>query len=101
MSDKNTPMPLINVSRLIPALLSSRWLETLAELWMLWRQIASGILDQGLYEVLEYEGTLELLDKRGVRAQFRKREKVRYLQNSTIAYQDQAWGDGKILLNYK
>jgi len=54
-----------------------------------------------VYEVLEYESTLELKDIRGERASFRKRERVRYLRDNIIAYQDQAWGDGEILLNYK
>jgi hypothetical protein len=26
---------------------------------------------------------------------------VKFLQNNIIAYQDQAWGDGKILINYR
>jgi len=51
--------------------------------------------------VLEYESTLELKDREGKTATFKKREKVRYLQNKVIAYQDQAWGDGEILLNYR
>ena len=38
---------------------------------------------------------------KGKRASFRKREKVRYLQDNIIAYQDQAWGDGEILLRYR
>ena len=54
-----------------------------------------------MYEVLEYESTLELKDKHGEFAVFRKREKVRYLQNNIMAFQDQAWGDGEILLNYR
>jgi hypothetical protein len=58
-------------------------------------------LNRGLYEVLEYESTLELRDNKGEKATFHKKEKVRYLQNSIIAYQDQAWGDGDILLNYR
>ena len=47
---------------------------------------------RGLYQVLEYEATLELEDQEGKSATFKKREKVRYLQDNTIAYQDQAWG---------
>ncbi len=54
-----------------------------------------------VYEVLEYESILELKDIRGEKASFRKRERVRYLRDNIIAYQDQAWGDGEILLNYK
>ena len=56
---------------------------------------------QGLYEVLEYESTLELKTRSGSRATFCKRQKVRYLQDNIIAYQDQAWGDGQILLGYR
>jgi hypothetical protein len=54
-----------------------------------------------MYEVLEHEVTLELMDAKGKRALVRKRQKVRYLQNNIIAYQDQAWGDGQILVNYR
>ena len=51
--------------------------------------------------MLEYESTLELHDRKGNLATFSKREKVRYLQNYIITYQDQAWGDGEILINYR
>ena len=54
-----------------------------------------------MYEVVEYESTLELKDQRGKKAAFKKREKARYLQDNVIAYQDQAWGDGEILVNYR
>lgn len=54
-----------------------------------------------MYEVLDYESVLELKDRHGRQAIFRKHEEVRYLQDNIIAYQDQAWGDGKILINYR
>ena len=50
--------------------------------------------------MLKYESTLEFLDPEGTKVIFRKREMVRYLQDNIIAYQDQAWGDGQILVNY-
>ena len=56
---------------------------------------------KGLYEVQDYNTTLELFDKKGSWAVLRKYEKVRYLQDNIIAFQDQAWGDGKILINYR
>ena len=40
-------------------------------------------------------------DQEGKSATFKKREKVRYLQDGVIAYQDQAWGDGQILVGYR
>ena len=51
--------------------------------------------------MLAYEATLELLDVEGKKARFQKRKKVRYLQDNIIAYQDHAWGDGKILQYYR
>ena len=60
-----------------------------------------GLASEGMYEVLDYESTLELLDDKGKNATFKKKMKVRYLQDETIAFQDFAWGDGEILVNYK
>ncbi len=45
-------------------------------------------------QYLEYESTLELLDQEDIHATFKKRKKIRYLQDNIIAYQDEAWGDG-------
>lgn len=86
---------------LMPAVLKLPWLEISAEAWRLLRQLWRGMADEGLYEVLEHEATLELLDTRGKRAQVRKRQRVRYLQDQILAFQDQAWGDGEILLEYR
>lgn len=55
----------------------------------------------GIYEVLEYQAELELHDATGRKARFSKRQRVRFLQNNVIAYQDQAWGDGDFLLDYR
>ena len=60
-----------------------------------------GLANEGVYEVLDYESTLELHDRGGKKATFKKRKKVRYLQDNIIAYQDHGWGDGKILINYR
>jgi hypothetical protein len=60
-----------------------------------------GLASEGMCEVLDYESTLELHDTKGKRATFRKRMKIRYLQDDIIAFQDYGWGDGEILLNYR
>jgi hypothetical protein len=75
--------------------------DTLTGAWRAGRKALRGPAAEGMYEVLEYESTLELRDKRGERALVHKHEKVRYLQDNIIAYQDEAWGDGEILLNYR
>jgi hypothetical protein len=101
MADEERTTPLNRLEQLLKALLNSQWLEILVEAWKFVQKLSHGLTEEGMYEVLEYESTLELLDKRGQRARVSKREKVRYLQNNIIAYPDQAWGDGKILLNYR
>ena len=55
----------------------------------------------GMYEVISYDSTLEILDIKGKEAVFTKTEEIRFLQDNIIAFQDQAWGDGKILLDYQ
>lgn len=77
------------------------WLEIAGTTWQVARSLWRGLADEGMYEVLEYESRLELLDKKGKRAKFSKRELVRYRQNNILAYQDHAWGDGEILLDYR
>lgn len=98
MTDEDRRLNPDRLARLVAAGTGLPWLETLAQLWKLGRRILRGLAEEGMYEVLEYESTLELQDRHGKRAIFRKREKVRYLQNNIIAYQDQAWADGEILL---
>ena len=78
------------LEHLILSALGWPWVEYLAAGWKLAHKLWRGLADEGMYEVLAYETTLELKDKRGVNAQFSKRQKVKYLQNSIIAYQDQA-----------
>lgn len=72
-------------------LLLSLW--QLIEPWMPLRQ-------RGLYEVLAHTSTLELCDPQGKRAIYKKNQRVRFLQNNTIVYQDMAWGDGDIFAEY-
>lgn len=53
------------------------------------------------FEILDYEATLELKDTAGKLAHFAKRLRVKFLQNTVIAFEDYAWGDGEILAAYK
>ncbi len=87
--------------QLIALLIALPWLDILAEAYKLLRNLWRGLADEGMYEVLEHESTVELLDSQGKQAHFEKRQKVRYLQNNIIAYQDQGWSDGDGLLDYQ
>ena len=89
------------LDRLVAIVWGLPWLEILAEAWKVGLKLWNGMAHEGMYEVLEHVATLELQDKNGIKALVRKRQKVRYLQNNIIAFQDQAWGDGEILINYR
>jgi len=56
---------------------------------------------EGLFEILEYETRLELLDVQGRSAKLFKHERVKFLQDYAIAFQDYAWGEGNVLADYK
>ena len=56
---------------------------------------------EGMYEILEYDSVLELKDPAGNLAELKRRQKVRFLQDNIIAYEDQAWGEGEIFADYK
>lgn len=56
-----------------------QWFEIVGELWKFSRKVMRGMANEGMYEVLDYESTLELHDTKGKRATFRKRMKIRYL----------------------
>ena len=73
----------------------------LGDLYSWGKSYIQKIVNPGMYEVLNYETTLEILDIIGEKAILKKKEEVKFLQNNIIAYQDQAWGDGKFLLNYQ
>lgn len=84
-----------------PAIFSMRWIPTALKLVRsLWCYLHKAS-HEGLYEVLEYEAVLEPLDPEGHAARFKKRQRVRFLQDYVIAFEDFAWGDGDVLVNYR
>lgn len=97
----NKPVSGLIGDRPVDIVFSLPWLDVAGGLFRIARELWRGLADEGMYEVLEYESVLELKDRHGRRAVFKKREKVRYRQNHIIAYQDHAWGDGEILLDYR
>lgn len=94
-------MPAAIVASFQPSLAGLRQLARVVEFYQLLRRWVQREASQGLYEVLEYEATLELLDPRGQRARFTKRQRVKFLQDNVIAFEDFAWGDGQVLTAYR
>lgn len=78
-----------------------KWIPSALQLYRDVRGVVKRAFQSGLFEILEYDSTLELLDSEGERAHFKKRLRVKFLQDNVIAFQDYIWGDGKPLLNYR
>ena len=91
MPDGSNSLSFSRLASLLP------WSQIFADLWELGKQAFNRLAARGIYQVLEHESTLELLDIKGKKATFHKRQKARYLQGNILAYQDQALDDGKIL----
>lgn len=101
LRDMDVPVePASRIVRVIVALLGSNAVDALGMVLRLARRMFSLKVHEGMYEVLEYDVQLEILDPKGEKAVLHKREKVRFLSDNIIAYQDQAWGDGDIFAEY-
>ena len=101
MPDEEDKSKTTLVATLLTNVLGQPWPEVIGSLWGIGRGIINRLTNNGIYETLDYESTLELHNRAGTKATFSKRKKIRYLQANIIAYQDYAWGDGEILLNYR
>lgn len=92
------PLPSSLFSNSVWSFLTLRNLKDLLDLYPRVRQwLPSG---SDLYEILDYESTLELCDTKGATARFQKRQRVKFLQNNIIAFEDYVWGDGDVLAEY-
>jgi len=74
------------------------WAPIIAQLL---KHISLPLARPGIYEVLDHDVRLELKDAHGHEALYTKRQKVKFLQNNIIAYEDKAWGDGEIFADYR
>jgi hypothetical protein len=88
------------IRRFLPWL-ASDWAEILIEAWKFVKRIFRREVHLGLYEILDYDAVLELRDAKGKTAVFKRRQKVRFLQNRITAYQYEAWGDGELFADLK
>jgi hypothetical protein len=101
MPDEEDKSKTTLLAKLLTNLLGQPWSEVIGGHWGIGRGIINRLTNNGIYETLDYESTLELENRAGTKATFSKRKKIRYLQDNIIAYQDYAWGDGGILRNYR
>jgi hypothetical protein len=69
--------------------------------WELVGQLRDKIGYHGMYEVLEYDATLEIMDAKGEAASLTRHEVIRLLQDNVVALHDHAWGDGELFEEYQ
>jgi len=94
------PLSRLSPGRLLSYLSDERMAVLLAAYRTL-RQFLCRQRAEGMYEILDYDSTLELADPRGELAIFKRRQRVRFLQDNVIAFQDRAWGDGELFAGYR
>lgn len=80
---------------------SQDWVTLLFDLYRAIRRWVNRQRREGMYEILDYDATLELVDPRGETAIFKKQQRVKFLQDEIISFPDYAWGDGEIFADYK
>jgi hypothetical protein len=89
------------LAKMLSGMLSTDLIPAVVQLVRGLQQVFKQQYHEGLYEVLEYDAVLELLDAQGKTAVFKKRQRVKFVQDHVIAFQDYAWGDGDILVDYQ
>jgi hypothetical protein len=81
--------------------LSLEWISAALDLFHRLYRLFSRKPPEGMYEFLLYDALLDLPDPNGRRATFRKHQRVKFLQDNAIAFEDFAWGDGEIFARYR
>jgi hypothetical protein len=92
--------PALPIRRFL-AYLPQDWISLLFDLYRALRLFIRRERHEGMYEILEFDSTLELVDPKGKTAIFKRRQQVKFLQDNVIAFQDCAWGDGELFADYK
>jgi hypothetical protein len=100
-STSQSPSSSSRLLRGLLSFLSQDWLSVFFDLYQVLRKWVNHHRREGIYEILDYDSTLELVDPKGETAIFKKRQRVKFIQNHIIAFEDYAWGDGEIFADYK
>ena len=55
----------------------------------------------GIYEVISYDSTVEIMDTKGQEVVVTRLEEVQFLRDNTVAFYDTCWGDGDLFAEYE
>lgn len=75
-------------------------LSIILDAWDVVSQVHDRLGYHGMYEILEYDATLEITDPTGEEANLTRHEVIRFLQDNVVAIHDHAWGDGDLFAEY-
>ena len=73
----------------------------LLDLWDIITRLYDKFRSRGMYEILDYDSTLDIRDPQGTKAILTRREEIRFLQDNIVAIHDHAWGDGELFAKYQ
>lgn len=93
-------MSLLDDAQKILRRISPQWVSLVLDLIESIQAYVKQNAPEGLYEILEYDSKLELLDTQGHTALLTKHQRVKFLQDHVIAFQDYAWGEENVLADY-
>jgi hypothetical protein len=57
--------------------------------------------DRYPFETIKFSGRVEILDKEGQVARFKRRQRIRFLEDGVSVFFDRIWGEGVLLAGYK
>jgi len=75
-------------------------LTKLLDMWDVISRLWDKVRYRGMYEILDYGSTLDLVDRQGQEAVLTRKEVIRFLQDNVVALHDHAWGDGELFAAY-
>lgn len=52
------------------------------------------------FETIKFSGKVEILDREGHVARFRRRQRIRFLEDGVTTFFDRVWGEGVLFANY-
>jgi hypothetical protein len=76
-------------------------LRNVIDVWEFMDQLREKVGYHGMYEILEYDATLEIMNPKGEAASLTRHEVIRFLQDNVVALHDHAWGDGELFAGYQ
>ena len=76
-------------------------LEKILDTWNVLSRLRDKARYHGMYEILDYDATLEIQDSKGKKAVLTRREVIRFLQDNVVAVHDHTWGDGQLFAKYQ